>query len=324
MKTRAILAVVLLALIFSCQKDEPNPPDTNDTPDIPPVTGIIPQPANPDDPAILPEVVTVIKKLDGDFTPLLTGVVANWKVESRKYYGSAIWGDCWSELVTTNYDGKTREGVKGQSITYQPCDFVYTVQTRIPDFSKSAASVWGQYQAGEPWIKDAYGIWNQEIEYTTYYSMDSLPDAYILMERRWEVVPIPGEGDYAYCEGCTSLTKTTSITTGLSVENTKDWGYTLGIEWNSGVNFQFASLGAKVSVQFNQQFSTSIQNYEETTSAITISGTMPEGKNIMRLQVFREISTFKLVNQDGGDYFPGIYSPVIEITTQTKNFVWYY
>jgi hypothetical protein len=79
-----------------------------------------------------------------------------------------------------------------------------------------------------------------------------------------------------------------------------------------------------VTTAFNRQFSTNIQNYEETTTSISVTGTTPPGKNIIRLQVFREISTFKLVNQNGGACYPGVYCPEIAITTQTKNYIWYY
>jgi hypothetical protein len=42
------------------------------------------------------------------------------------------------------------------------------------------------------------------------------------------------------------------------------------------------------------------------------------------LQAFREVSAFKLVNQDGTPYGYGVYCPVIETTTQVKNYAWYY
>jgi hypothetical protein len=325
MKTKALfITVLLIGISFSCNKD-----DTEETtsPAIPPATGIIKQPLSPTDPAILPAIETVIKKLEGSFSPLLTGVVANWKVESSMKYESFLGYTCWSDWKTTYWDMVPREGVKGKSVKYSPCHWTFTSETRTPDFSANSASVWGQYKNGEEQQDgEMYTISSggSPIHFKRYYTLADLPDAYIKMEKRWEIIPIPGEGEYAHCEGCSSLEKTTSTTTGLSVEKTKEWGYTLGIERNAGVNLEFFEAGAKVTASFNQQFSTSIQNYEETTTSITLTGTLPAGKNIIRLQAFREISTFSLVNENGDDYYPGVYSPIIEITTQTLNYVWYY
>lgn len=309
---------ILVVIIFSsvnCNKNdgEPSPPSEDQ----------IMQPQNPNDPVILPEVKTVIQKLDGDFTPLLTGVVANWRVKSHKKLGSGALS-CWSDWKETYFNGKTREGINGQEVYYPACG-LNSGGTWTPDFSAPCTSVWGQYKKGQE-IQDGdiQTTPGGTVNFYRYYTVTDLPDAYILMERRWEVVPIPGEGDYAYCEGCTSLEKTTSTTTGLSVEKTKEWGYTLGIEYHAGINVGFLEAGTKVTASFNQQFSTAIKNYEEQTTSITVTGTLPANKNIIRLQVFREISTFKLVNQDGGDYFPGVYSPEIQVTTQTKNYMWYY
>ena len=309
--------LLLFAVCFSaanCNKDNAEDP--------PVVEDEIVQPKNPNDPAVLPEVKTVIQKLDGDFTPLITSVVASWRVRSHKKFGDVI--TCWSDWIDTYYYGVTREGINGQNIYYPGC-LAYGGGTWTPDFSAPCSSVWGQCRKGQE-IQD--GDVNTTpggtVNFYRYYTIQDLPDAYIMMERRWEVVPIPGEGDYAYCEGCSSLTKITSTTTGLSVEKTKEWGYTLGIQYQAGVNLGFLEAGAKVTASFNQQFSTTIQNYQEQTTSIEITGTTPPGKNIIRLQVFREISTFKLVNESGGVYFPGVFSPEIQVTTQTKNFIWYY
>jgi hypothetical protein len=314
MKNLFVLIVIIFSLV-NCNKDD------DETPLV--LEDEIIQPQNPNDPAVLPEVKTVIQKLDGDFTPLLTGVVANWRVKSHKKLGSGAFS-CWSDWIDTYFYGRTREGVNGQDVYYPGCG-INSGGTWTPDFSAACSSVWGQYKNGQE-IQDGevQTTPGGTVNFYRYYTLTDLPDAYIIMERKWEVLPIPGEGDYAYCEGCTSLTKSTSTTTGLSVEKTREWGYTLGIEYQAGVNVEFFEAGSKVTASFNQQFSTTIQNYEEKTTSITVSGTLPAGKNIIRLQVFREISTFKLVNKDGGDYFPGIVSPEIQVTTQTKNYMWYY
>lgn len=325
MKTRAWLILgLLLVMSLSCNKDDKNDPIT------PPVTGEIKQPLNYDDPAVLPEVERKIEKLEGNFSPLLTGVIATWRIESKYNFSTSPFYDCWSNYVNTYYDAVTREQIKGKAITWAACALIYPNMTKTPDFSAPSISVWGQAQAGVEEIMEGNGDLSYieggtyKIAYHRYYTLPVLPEAYILMERKWEVVPIPGSGNYAMCEGCSSLTKSTSTMTGLKIDKTKEWGYTLGITYGADVTVPFGSFGSKVTAQFNQQFSTSIQNYEETETSITITGTLPAGKNIIRLQVFREVSTFKLVNQDGGEYFPGVYSPELAITTQTKNYIWYY
>lgn len=309
-----LILIAICITTANCKKDNGDDP--------PVFVDEIVQPLHPNDPVVLPEVKMVIQKLNGDFTPLLTGIVANWRVKSHKELGTVI--TCWSDWVETYYNGVTREGIKGIPVYYPGCG-INSGGTWTPDFSAPCTSVWGQYQKGqEIQDEDRHTTPGGTVNFYRYYTIPDLPDAYIMMVRRWEVVPIPGEGDYAYCEGCSSLSKTTSTTTGLSVEKTKEWGYTLGLEYHAGINLGFIEAGAKVSATFNQQFSTSIVDYEEKTTSITVTGNTPAGKNIIRLQVFREVSTFKLVNQDGSDYFPGVYSPEIQITTQTKNYMWYY
>ena len=309
---------VLIAICFSmanCDKNEDNAVTK------PVLADEIKQPLNPNDPAVLPGIKTVIQKLEGDFTPLLSGVLANWRVKSHKQFAN---NGCWSDWVETYYNGVTRQGVNGKNVYYPGCG-VYSGGTWTPDFSAPCSSVWCQYKKGqEVQDGDVHATPGGTVNFFRYYTVPDLPDAYIRMERRWETVPIPGEGDYAYCEGCSSLTKETSTTTGLKVDKTEEWGYTLGVEFNVGVTVPFGTVGGKVTASFNKQFSLNIQNYEEKTTSITVTGITPTGKNIIRLQVFREISTFKLVNKDGGDYYPGIYSPEIAITTQTKNYIWYY
>jgi hypothetical protein len=309
-----VLIAVCLSMV-NCKKNE----DVSTT--SPDVTDEIKQPVNPNDPAVLPEVKTVIQKLEGEFTPMLTGVVANWRVKSHKQFAD---NGCWSDWVNTEYPGVTRENVKGRDVYYPGCG-LYSGGTWTPVFSAPCSSVWGQYKKGQE-IQDGeiQSTPGGTVHYYRYYTVPDLPDAYIMLERRWEVVPIPGEGDYAYCEGCSSLSKETSTTTGLKVDKTEEWGYTLGVEFNVGVTVPFGTVGGKVTASFNKQFSLNIQNYEERTTSITITGTTPSGKHIIRLQVFREISTFKLVNKDGDEYNPGIYCPEIAITTQTKNYIWYY
>jgi len=326
-KTGSVKIIFLLVLVClsatTCKKDSvQSDPNSN------PVTGEIKQPAKYDDPVVLPEIKREIKKLEGNFSPLLTGVIANWKIISAYNFFTSPFVDCWSVDRTTYYDGVTRENIKGKNVRYPYCAWAYSDANLSPNFSAPASSVWGQQIQGEQEIKDGALNWietgDYKIRYERYYTLPTLPDPYILMERRWEIVPIPGEGDYAYCEGCSSLTKETSTTSGLKLEETRLWGYTLGVEFSINVPASFGTVGAKVSAEFNQTFSTNIQNYEEKTTSITVTGNMPTGKNIMRLQVFREITSFKLVDKDGGDYYPGVYSPEIAITTQTKNYIWYY
>ena len=312
-----ILFVMIAICITTanCNKDD-------DGEDSPVIEDAIVQPLNPDDPAVLPEVKTVIQKLEGDFTPLLTGVVVNWRVKSHKELGTVF--PCWSDWVETYYNGVTREGIKDLPVYYPGCG-VNSGGTWKPDFSAPCSSVWGQYRKGQE-IQDGdrYTTPGGTVNFYRYYTVPDLPDAYIMMERRWEVVPIPGEGDYAYCEGCTFLEREVTTTIGQSVERTIEWGYTLGIEYHAGINVGFLEAGIKLSASFNQQFSTSINSFEEHTISTTYHGDAPAGKSIIRLQIFREISTFKLVNKDGGDYFQGVNSPEIQITTQTKNYFWYY
>jgi hypothetical protein len=314
--TASIKIIFLLVAVFltttTCKKDS--------EPDPSPVEGEIKQPLNPDDPAVLPATVTVIKKLEGNFSPLLTGVVANWRIKSHLHFNN----DCWSDWETTEYTG-TRAAITGKWITYSGCAF-YTPLKRNPDFSGDANNVWGRYKKGveQQDIENGEVLFHiyssNDINFYRYYTVPDLPDAYILREIKWEVIQIQGS-DYAWCEGCSSLEKMTSTTVGLSKTATEEWGLTLGVEGTLGSSFGPASV--TVSASFNKQFSTSIQATEETTESLTLRGELPAGKSIIRLQAFREISTFKLVNADGVDY-PGVKSPVLHVTTQIKNYMWYY
>ena len=315
-RTVTIKIIILLVALFftttTCNKDSVPDPD--------PVEGEIKQPPNHNDPAVLPATVKVIKKLEGNFSPLLTGVVANWRIKSHLQYD-----ECWSEWVTTEYKGVTRAGINGKTITYAPCSFIYSSKTRTPDFSGDANNVWGRYKKGveQQDVEDGEVLHiysDHTINFMRYYTVPDLPEAYILREIRWEIIPILGN-DYAWCEGCTTLEKTTSTTVGLSKTATEEWGLTLGVEGTLGSSFGPASI--TVSASFNKQFSTSIQATEETTETLTLKGDLPAGKSIIRLQAFREVSTFKLVTIDGVDY-PGVKSPIIQITTQIKYYMWYY
>ena len=307
-----LLLVVLVLTTTTCKKDpEPNPV---------PVEGEITQPLNHNDPAILPKPDTIIKKLEGNFSPLLTDVVANWRIKSHLHFNN----DCWSDWETTEYTG-TRASLTGKSITYSGCAF-YTPLNRNPDFSGSINKVWGQYKQGveQQDMEDGEVLFHiysaNTINFYRYYTVPDLPEAYISKVTRWEVIPILGN-DYAWCDGCTTLEKTTSTTTGLSKTATEEWGLTLGVEGTLGSSFGPASL--TVSASFNKQFSTSIQATEEKTETLTLIGTLPAGKSIIRLQAFREVSIFKLVTSDGKDY-PGVKSPELQVTTQIKNYMWYY
>ena len=314
------LVLVLCLLTMSCNKDE------DETPAPPAYQDEIQQPAQPDDPAILPDVEVVIEKYDGDFTPLLTGALANWRIRSHMKYESILGYTCWSDWVNTSYDGVTREGVKGKQVNYQPCNWTFTPESRTPDFSANCSSIWGQYRKGlEIQDGDLYSISSggSPINFYRYYTVPDLPEAYIKMERKWEVIKIEGS-DYAYCSGCTSLEKTTTTTTGIAEESTQKWGYTLGMEWSISATIKFVEAAAKLSATIMQEFSTSITTTEEHTESLKCVGTLPAGKTIIRLQAFREVSTFSLVNQDGTPYGNGVFCPVIATTTQIKNYAWYY
>lgn len=287
-RTASIKIIFLLVTVFltttSCKKDPEQDPI--------PVEGDIKQPLNHNDPALLPSPVTVIKKLEGDFSPLLTNVVANWRIKSHLHFNN----DCWSDWETTEYTG-TRASLKGKQITYSGCVF-YTPLNRNPDFSGDATTVWGQYKKGieQQDMENGEVLFHlysaNTINFYRYYTVPDLPDAYISREVKWEVIPILGN-DYAWCAGCTTLEKATSTTVGLSKTETEEWGLTLGVEGTLGSSFGPASL--TVSASFNKQFSTSIQATEEKTESLTLIGTLPAGKSIIRLQAFREVSTFKLV-----------------------------
>jgi hypothetical protein len=309
--------IVLMAVCFSAVNCSKN--DDSEPPPVP--ENEIVQPLQSNDPAVLPEVKIVIQKLDGDFTPLLTSVVANWRILSHKEFGKGE--DCWSDWVETWFYGATREGLEGQAVYYPGCS-IYSGGTWTPVFSESNSSVWGQYKKGQE-IQDGdrHTTPGGTVNYYRYYTVPDLPDAYIKMERRWEVVKIDGS-DYAWCQGCSSLEKTTTTTSGIAAENTEKWGYTLGLQWSAGASVGFLEASTTFTATIMQEFSTSITNSEEHSESIKCIGTLPSGKSIIRLQAFREVSAFKLVNQDGTDYGNGVYCPVIETTTQTKNYAWYY
>jgi hypothetical protein len=314
---KIIFILVLVSLTtMNCKKKS----DEQTTPPI--VQGEIVQPQNPSDPAVLPEIKTVIQKLDGDFSPLLTSVLANWRVYSHKEFGSGAFS-CWSSWVDTYFNGVTRDGVQGQSVYYPGCG-IYSGGTWTPVFSDPSSSVWGQFKKGQE-IQDGdlHTTPGGTVNFYRYYTVPTLPDAYILMERKWEILKIEGS-DYAFCQGCSSLEKTTTTTTGIDEENTKTWGYTLGFEWGGGVNLEFIEAADKFTATIKQEFSTSITKTTEHSESVTCIGTLPAGKSIIRLQAFREISTFKLVNQDGTPYGNGVYCPDIATTTQIKNYAWYY
>ena len=69
--------MLLIVISFSCGKDDDAVPTSGSN---------IAEPENIDDPAILPATYTEIEKLEGGFTPMLTGVIANWRVLTRIKY----------------------------------------------------------------------------------------------------------------------------------------------------------------------------------------------------------------------------------------------
>ncbi|MFO7723403.1 MAG: hypothetical protein R6V49_09320 [Bacteroidales bacterium] len=329
-----ILLAVICITSLNCAKEEEKTKEP-----VKPVDPFeIKQPANPFDPAVMPDTTTMIVKYDGEFTPLLTDILANWRVVSAIRFQSNWHADCWSATKETTYTGVPRDMVKGKSVNYKSCHALSADKTFKPDFSADASVFWGQYRKGvEVWDSAGHDYTSHPnypygyhyisgdplVRYHRYYTVPDLPDAYIMMEKKWEIIPIQGS-DFAHCEGCSSIEKTTTTTTGLKVDKTKEWGYTLGYEYTIGADVKFINAAHKLGATISQKFQTTISQYEEMSETLTLKGTMPFGKNIIRLQSFREVSTFKLVDKDGNDYYPGVITPVIDVTTLIKNYVWYY
>jgi hypothetical protein len=336
---RSKLLLIIIAICITavnCKKDKD---DKKDDPLPPENPTDIQKPANHNDPAILPAPTTLIEKYDGEFTPLLTDIIANWRITSAVRYQHWLYADCWSSVRTTNFNGVTRSNIKGTSITYQKCGNHPSNITMTPNFSKSVNLYWGQYTKGvEVWDSTGHDYASHPnisggfhyisgdplIRYRRYYTVPDLPDAYIMLHRRWEYVQPKGGGDYAMCVGCAELEYESSITSGLNVEKTEEWGYTLGYEYTIGGSIKFIEAAHKLSATIHQRFQTTISTYEEKTETIRYLGKALPGYNIIRCQVFREIATIKLVNQDGSDYFPGVYSPEVETTTNLQVYFWYY
>ncbi len=315
------LLVAVCLLTATCKKEtDPNNNNNNI------ITGLIKQPATFDAPAVLPQTTMEIKKFEGDFTPLLTGFVADWKIVSKYKFTSNWYPDCWGDEETDLYPARRRDNIKGIKLEYKTCFPVGSNSKPTPNFSGTVSSApWGQYEKGADWKQDGEGwLTTGHIKYKrSYKTILDLPDAYILKETKWEIVPISGF-DYYISEGYQTAHNTTSTKVGLTVKETQEWGYTLGMEYNIGATVEFAEFGLTVSASFNQQFSTSIENKEEYIREITLDGTLLEGTNIIRLQAFREVSIFKLVNKDGDPYYDGIYDAEIAITTNTHEVAWYY
>lgn len=335
-----LIVITICFTTINCKKDKD---EKQDDPLLPVNPTDIQKPANHTDPAILPGPTSEIRKYDGEFTPLISDIIANWRIFTALRFRSFWYQDCWSYAHDEYYEGVTRSNITGKKITYQKCGDFPNNKTLTVDFSGSTDDpYWGQYKKGVEVLDSTGHVYNwgpnlfgwhytgnadNLIRYHRYYTIPDLPDAYIMMHRRWEVVPIDGL-DYAWCFGCNSLTRETSTTTGLSVEKTKEWGYTLGYEYTleagGSSHGVFISAAHTFSAEVQQRFQTTIAKHEEKTETITLIGTAPPGYEIIRMQVFREIATFKLVNQDGNDYYPGVYSPEIETTTQVQTYFWYY
>lgn len=337
LRSRLFLVIIAISVIaINCNKDKD---DTQDDPLLPVNPTDISQPANHNDPAILPPSTTLIEKYDGEFTPLLTDIIANWRITSAARYQHWLYADCWSSVRTTYYNGVTRSNIKGTNITYPKCGSHPSNKTENPNFSKSDDLYWGQYIKGiEVWDSTGHDYASHPniptgfhyisgdplIRYHRHYTIPDLPDAYIMLHRRWEYVEPKGGGDYAMCVGCAELEYESSITSGLNVEKTEEWGYTLGYEYTIGGSIKFIEAAHKLSATINQRFQTSISTYEEKTETIRYLGKALPGYNIIRCQVFREILTIKLVNQDGDPYYPGVYSPEIETAVNLQVYFWYY
>ncbi|MBW6490374.1 MAG: hypothetical protein K0B15_04160 [Lentimicrobium sp.] len=335
-----LILITFSVIVINCKKDK----DDQHGDPLPPVNPTdIQKPANHNDPAILPTPTTIIEKYDGEFTPLLTDVIANWRITSAVRYQHWLYADCWSNVKAETFNGVTRSNVKGKNITYQKCGSHPSNKTLKPDFSKSDNIYWAQYKKGVE-VYDSAGhiyTWHPEypegfhyinddplVRYRRYYTVPDLPDAYIMLHRRWENVQPKGGGDYAMCVGCAELEYESSVTSGLNIEKTEEWGYTLGYEYTVGAEVGapgvFISASHKLSATVQQRFQTAISTYEEKTETLRYLGKALPGYNIIRCQVFREIATIKLVNQDGGDYYPGVFSPEIETAVNLQVYFWYY
>lgn len=323
MKTKKMLLLIVAVCLLTttCKKD--NSDSTAPSPS--PYTGAIQQPATPEGIAILPQTETKTEKLDGPFSPLLTGVIANWRIASQKKFEATLYADCWSSSEYTEFNGKTRSELNNKSVTYNSCIPIISDKTLKPNFSGEITNYWGQYKEGVE-QKDVLGMSGDyynvttsghKVRFSRYFTVTDLPDAYIRMERRWEIVPVDGDPYFLTYGGDAELSY--SKTSGLSVEETETWGYTLGIEITAGGGF--APGAAAFSATIGQEFSTTINTWEEETVQKTISQEKPEDISAMRIQAFRELLTFTLVNADGSDY-AGVYCPVIETNVQTIYYVW--
>lgn len=334
LRSKLFLVIIAISVIaINCNKDKDDNQDDHVLPQNP---TDIQQPANHNDPAILPPPTTLIETYDGEFTPLLTNVIANWRITSQMRFKHWLYADCWSGVRTTHYNGVTRSNIRGQNITYVRCKSHPNNKTLTPNFSKSDQLYWGQYKKGvEVWDTVGKGPGFYEtgsleylVRYRRYYTVPDLPDAYIMLHRRWEVVQPKSGGDYVMCVGCAELEYESSVTSGLNVEKTNEWGFTLGYEYtlSGGANAQVVFIGAshKLSATVHQRFQTSISTWEEKTETIRYLGKALPGYSIIRCQVFREIATIKLVNQHGENYYSGVFSPEVETTTNLQVYFWYY
>lgn len=335
LRSKLFLVIIAISVIAIHCND-----GTQDEPLLPENPTNIQKPANHNDPAILPPPTKLIVKYDGEFTPLISDIIANWRIYTALRFRSSWRQDCWSPAQNWYYNGVTRSNIKDQRITYQSCGSFPDDKSGVVDFSGNTDDpFWGQYKKGVE-VFDSTGHdrtsgpslygWHYTgntdnlVRYHRYYTIPDLPDAYIMLHRRWEYVQPKGGGEYAMCIGCTELEYESSITSGLNVEKTNEWGYTLGYEYTIGASIKFIDAAHKLSATIQKRFQTTISTYEEKTETIRYLGKALPGYNIIRCQVFREILTIKLVNQNGDDYYSGVFSPEIETSDNLQVYFWYY
>ncbi len=314
-----LLLIAIFLTVTNCKKD-------------PLFEGDIEQPPNIHDAVDLPGPTVIINKLKGDFTPLLMGVKANWRIVSRRYYDNQPIGNCYSDWVTKTYNNKLISELKGVSIKYKNCQWNIGDKTYKPDFSAPVTTYFSAYNGvGEQqdidgkthnWKKNS----NNDVKFKRYFTLlDVLPEAYIMKEEWWETV-IQADGQ-PYLQGSPGengqISEKQSVTIGFSQTNTEQWGYTVG----GTIGASAEVVSGSVTATFNKSFSTSITYSVIKTTEWWETGVVPKGKTSYRLQTFQRMGRFTLVNDDGTPYgITGneVYLPEIVIPLYKHTYIWYY
>lgn len=313
------LLIAVCLLTTTCKKD-------------PLFEGFIDQPPGIHTPVNLPDTIKTINKLKGEFTPLLMGAKCDWRIASKRYYDNQPWGNCQSDPETTTFKNKTINELKGVSVKYTDCQWNVGDVTYKPDFSAPITSYFAAYKgAGEQqdidgkthkWKKNG----NNDVKYQRYFTvLDVLPEAYIMKEEYWVIVPqLDGK---AYLESSPGENGQISIkqtaTKGFSKTDTEQWGYTVGGTIGASADVVSGSLTAS----FNKSFSTSLTYTVLNSSEWWETGVVPKGKTSYRLQTFQRMGRFTLVNKDGSPYGETgneVYHPEIVIDLYTHTWIWYY